>query len=273
MESAPDISVVMPVYNAVGYLYDAIESVLKQSFKNFELLLIDDGSTDHSKDIIHQFEDERIILIKNEINQGLIFSLNKAIGLARGKYIARMDADDLCLPFRLQEQFTYLENNPNISVLAGYIDFINEYGAPKGLWPMDRKANTPALIRKAMITACCIAHPSIMARTAILQQYPFAQQQKAIEDYDLWLRILADGYEIDKLQKSILQYRVHENSVTQVDNLKNNVYFKIARCKRKFLAAAFKKGRINTFTIRVFFRMLVDYVLGFGKQMKKIIKP
>ena len=85
MESAPDISVVMPVYNAAGFLYDAIESVLKQSFKNFELLLIDDGSTDHSKDIIHQFEDERIILIKNEINQGLIFSLNKAIGLARGK--------------------------------------------------------------------------------------------------------------------------------------------------------------------------------------------
>ncbi len=272
MQSAPVISVIMPVYNAAAYLQDAIESVIKQSFENFELILINDGSTDQSMDIIHQFNDQRIVLLDNECNRGLIFSLNRAIAQARGKYIARMDADDLCLSFRLQDQFTYMENNPNISVLAGFIDFINEYGAPKGLWPLDRKAINPHSIKKYMVSACCIAHPSIMARTEIMQQYPYSNQQKAIEDYDLWLRLLADGFQIDKLNKSILQYRVHENSVTQADNLHNNVYFKIARCKRRFLAIAWRKGKINSFTLLVFLRMLVDYSLGIGKQIKKMFK-
>jgi glycosyltransferase involved in cell wall biosynthesis len=109
MDLVPQISVIMPVYNAELYLYEAIESILQQSFGNFELLLINDGSTDSSLQIIQQIKDNRIRILNNDYNMGLIYSLNWGIAEARGKYIARMDADDICLPDRFKKQFEYME--------------------------------------------------------------------------------------------------------------------------------------------------------------------
>src|SRR5690349_21132656 len=115
----PAISVIMPVYNSAKFLRLAVESILDQTFKDFEFLIINDGSTDESEAILleHAARDPRIVYIKNETNIGLIASLNKALSLAKGKYIARMDGDDVSLPERLAKQVSYLEENNTVAVL------------------------------------------------------------------------------------------------------------------------------------------------------------
>ncbi len=112
----PKVTVLMPVYNAEKYLKTAIESILKQTFSDFELLIINDGSTDGSEEIIRSFNDKRIRLFNNEQNLGIIKTLNKGLNLAKGEYIIRMDADDISLPDRLELQVKYMEENPGIGI-------------------------------------------------------------------------------------------------------------------------------------------------------------
>ncbi len=269
MDAVPTISVVMPVYNAGKYLAAAIESVLNQTFTAFELLLINDGSADGSLAVMQSFTDSRIRILDNEGNKGLVYSLNSGITEAKGRYIARMDADDICLPERFQLQLDYLEKYPEIGLVAGFITFINADGQDSGSWASDREASNPQLIRKYMTKECCIAHPTVMGRAALFGRYLYAANQKAIEDYDLWLRLLADGVRIDKLKTPVLLYRVHEQSVTQKDNRKANVFFKIANCKRRFVAASINRGRLNGFVVTVFTKMLVDYLMGTAKLIKR----
>ncbi|HEY4799706.1 MAG TPA: glycosyltransferase family 2 protein, partial [Bacteroidia bacterium] len=114
----PAISVLMPVYNAEKYLCEAIDSILQQTFTDFEFLIIDDGSTDKSVDIIRSYSDKRIVLTTKPCNTGLIDTLNMGIQLARGKYIARMDADDISVAGRLKSQYQYMENNPDVLVVG-----------------------------------------------------------------------------------------------------------------------------------------------------------
>ena len=116
MNTAPKISLIMSVYNGEDYLVEAIESVLNQTFKEFELIVINDCSTDSTGEILNRFAelDKRVKVHTNEVNLRLPSSLNKAITLAQGKYIARMDADDICLPERLEKQYNFMENNPSV---------------------------------------------------------------------------------------------------------------------------------------------------------------
>ena len=118
MNTAPKISIIMSVYNGEDYLSEAIESVLNQTFKDFELIVINDCSTDSTGEILNRFAelDKRVKVHTNEVNLRLPSSLNKAIALAQGKYIARMDADDICLPERLEKQYKFMEDNPHISL-------------------------------------------------------------------------------------------------------------------------------------------------------------
>ena len=120
----PEVSVVMPVYNAEKYLRDAIESILNQSFRNFEFFIIDDASTDKSVEIIKSFSDNRIFLIQKAVNSGYTDSLNMAIKLAKGKYIARMDADDISLKNRFLMQYQYMESNTSVLVLGTFFNVI-----------------------------------------------------------------------------------------------------------------------------------------------------
>jgi glycosyltransferase involved in cell wall biosynthesis len=265
----PQISVVMPVYNAEQYLALAIESVLGQTLTDFELLLINDGSADGSLTVMRSFDDRRIRILNNDDNKGLVYSLNRGLAEARGKYIARMDADDICLPDRFQLQAAFLDEHPETGLVAGFISLTDEEGRDKGAWPLDRKANNAFLIRRYMSSECCIAHPAVMGRTGLLQQYRYMANQKAIEDYDLWLRLLTDGVIIDKLKIPVLLYRVHSKSVTQKDNRKNNVFFKIARCKRRFIAGCIKKKRINFFVLTVLVKMILNYIMGMAKSIKQ----
>lgn len=115
---SPTVSVLMPVYNGAKYLHEAVKSILDQTYADFEFLIVNDGSTDDSEKIILSFKDPRIVIIKNEINIGLINSLNKGLTIAKGKYIARMDADDVAMPQRLELQVKEFNTNPNAIVIG-----------------------------------------------------------------------------------------------------------------------------------------------------------
>jgi glycosyltransferase involved in cell wall biosynthesis len=264
----PVISIILPAYNAAMYIEQTINSLLLQSFTNFELLIIDDGSTDDTATIIKKFTDSRIVFIKNEQNLGLIKTLNKAALLSKGKYIARMDADDIALPERLQLQKEYLNTNISVAAVAGWVNFINEKSEITGVWALDRLTNTAATIKKALLKENCIAHPSVMIRAEILQKFKYCEKQQHVEDYDLWLRLFAKGYAVEKVQQPVLNYRVHGASVTGTQLKKSNFFFKHFHCKRRFIGGCLKRSTINGFVIKVFFSMILDLLMGLGKAVK-----
>lgn len=269
--NSPAVSVILPAYNCEKYIGKAIESVLQQTFTDFELIIVNDGSTDKTETCILQFIDPRIIYLQNPDNKGLIYTLNTAIELAKGNYIARMDSDDICVPERLAKQKGYLDTHPGTTMVATTINFIDANGNDKGIWPLDRKMITAALIRNEMPFENCIAHPSIMIRGDILKKLKYNPRQVNIEDYDLWLRLLNRGHVIDKLNEPLLRYRIHDDSITHVHLKKKNFFFKHLRMKRKFLAKEILSGRVNGFTLKVIASTVVDFAKGTGKEVKKIV--
>ena len=165
------VTVLLPVYNSEMFLREAIDSILSQSFKDFEFLIINDGSSDNSLNIINSYHDQRIKLIDNIQNKGLIFSLNKGIDLAKGKYIARMDADDISLPERLETQINYFQKYPNAEVICSPIITITESGGLTKNWEADNNIRTVEEIKKNLPKENCIAHPSVMIKTITAKKY------------------------------------------------------------------------------------------------------
>lgn len=262
--TTPTISVLMPVYNAQRFLKRAIESVLAQTFTNFELLIINDGSTDKSVSIIESFQDPRIRLVHNQKNSGVIHTLNMGILLAQGKYIARMDADDICFPERFEKQVSYLELHPETAVLASRIIQINADEDELSHWDMDFKVLTREQIYIASAKANCIAHPSVMMRRAIAQIYLYNKKQKGSEDWDLWMRLLSDGQHIDKLPQYLLKYRIHNSSVTAIHNREVTLEKKINKVRLTFLKERFEKFRLKKFE----FLVIVAILRTFARDIK-----
>lgn len=206
---SPKVSIIMPVYNAEDYLREAIESILSQTFADFELIIIDDGSTDHSLDIIKTYHDPRIVLACNEINLKLIPTLNKGLNLAKGKYIARMDADDISLPSRLARQVEFMDHNPNVGVCGTWVEVFGD--GEQNFW---RFTDHPDATKCMLLFGCCIVHPSVMLRRTIVEAglcysslYPHG------EDYALWVHI-AQKYQITNIPEVLLKYRKTESQVS-----------------------------------------------------------
>ncbi len=203
------ISVVLPCHNGEKYVKEAIESILQQTFDNFELLLIDDGSTDCSTDIIKSFKDKRICYIKNSENIGLIKTLNKGLDLATGEYIARMDADDISYPERFAEQVKLLDNNPDVVMCGTWINFFN-YPPRKNDGHHPRNITYLSLLK-----GWCINHPTVMIRKSILDanNLRYDENYPNAEDYELWTRLIRYG-RIVNIPQILLDYRWHENNIS-----------------------------------------------------------
>ena len=246
-----------------------MQSVLEQTFSGFELIIINDGSTDNTESIINSLPDPRIVYLKNPLNKGLIYTLNKAIDLAQGKYIARMDADDICLPGRLALQKIFLDQQEDIAAVASTVDLINDKEEKTGSWDLDRQTITPGQIKKALLKQNCIAHPTVMIRSEIIKQLKYKEYQKNIEDYDLWLRMLNRGYRIAKLDEPLLLYRVHDSSITSIHLKKINPFFKHFLMKIKFLD---RFSHISGFAFSVFVSAIPDLIKGAGKAIKNIFR-
>lgn len=178
------LSVLMPVYNAEDYLIEAIDSVLNQTYRDFEFIIIDDGSQDGSSHIIKSYSDPRIKYLRNETNLRISKALNKGIALAGGKYIARMDADDVCHPQRFEQQLTYLEKHPEIDIVGSWTcnfsDNFRYYNKTK---------TKPEQIKVKTLFGSPFIHPSVMGKAAIFKAYKYSPDFVPSEDYEFWNRL------------------------------------------------------------------------------------
>lgn len=266
----PVVSVVIPLYNCAPFLREAMDSLLAQTFTDFELICINDGSTDDTEKIVLSYTDPRIRYFANDSNVGLVYTLNKGIELSTGEFIARMDGDDWCYPERFGLQVDFFRQHPDARVLATTIELMDENGKPIGYWEDERRAITPAQIRKKLPKDNCIAHPTVMARAEIFRQFRYDGRQRQAEDYDLWLRIAAAGIPVNKLDNALVKHRIVRNSFTR--KRQRNVFWKNARTKRVFLSGFIFKSSPNLFIMKVFFFMVVDLGKGVGKKIKQLLK-
>lgn len=210
--SVPTVSVVMSVFNGQRFLCEAIDSILDQSFRDFELIVIDDGSTDGSVGILDSYQEtDARVTVYHQSNKGLISSLNRGCDLARGKYVARMDADDVVIRFRLQYQVAFLEANPEVAVVGGAVEIINLAGGfVKTLSFPSRNCE----IRSALLDWCPFIHPAVLIRReSLLSVGGYRQAVLDAEDYDLWLR-MSERFHLANLAVVVLRYRVHPSQVS-----------------------------------------------------------
>ena len=209
----PDISVIMSVYNGEAYLAEAIESVRNQTFKKWELIIINDCSTDSTEEILAEFasKDERIKVHPNEVNLKLPTSLNKAISLSSGKYIARMDADDICLPDRLEKQYKFMEENPDVALSScRFMTVKNGVYASGGVGGRcDFKA-----LKAMLLVANPILHPGVIAKAEVMKKFNYDTTLTCTEDLELWTRMVMENQKIQILPECLLIYRLHDKQIT-----------------------------------------------------------
>ncbi|WP_298845096.1 glycosyltransferase [uncultured Roseobacter sp.] len=214
---APRVSVLLPVYNAETWLGAAMDSILAQSFTDFELLVHDDGSTDGSLAILQDYaaRDTRVVLT-SEPNKGLIATLNQLIDAAQGDLIARMDADDIALPERFAKQVAWLDQNPDYVLLGGAIIFIDEAG--RHIAPEFPPRDHETLDDYSLRGTGAICHPAVMMRTETVRQVGgYDMRRDTAEDLDLWLR-MAEAGRLASLPDIVLKYRLHDQSISGKNN-------------------------------------------------------
>ena len=205
------VSVIMSVYNSAAYLKQAIESILNQSFDDFEFIIIDDASTDETLSIIQSFSDRRIKLIKNSENKGLTCNLIEAISIAKGEYIARMDSDDVSLPSRFLKQVDFLTNHPEVDICGTWAFTIDEHGKKKN------KVKLPTIDRDIKTTLTymnCIIHPSVMVRKRIFDLHKYNLEFRSCQDYKLWSDCISDCV-FYNMKDPLLLYRINNDGVSR----------------------------------------------------------
>ncbi|CEN53975.1 glycosyltransferase family 2 protein [Capnocytophaga canis] len=215
MEERPLVSVLIPCYNVEKYVEEAVTSIINQTYDKLEIILIDDGSTDGTTNLLKKItkQDKRIVFVQNDKNIGLIDTLNKGLQICSGKYVARMDSDDISLPQRIEKQVRFLEKNKDIGIVGSYIQF---FGEKKGIWRMETEDR---LIKSSLFYNTCFAHPSVMFRNEVVKKNQLKYDKKYIhaEDYKLW-------YDFSKCTKManlpvvLLKYRINKNQVSQKFN-------------------------------------------------------
>ena len=222
-DNNPAISVLMPVYNGERFLREAIDSILSQTFRDFELIIINDGSTDNTESIIKSYSDTRIRYVKNEKNLRLIKTLNKGIDLAKGKYIARMDADDIALPQLFEKQIEAFDKDSSISIVNICTYDLSEDGK------LCRKSSKPILFHSQILKYVIpfenqITHPGIMVRSELMKKNLYKDDGSVVnfEDVDLWTRVLWEGAKCITLTDRLLFYRINGSGVTRLTGNKRN---------------------------------------------------
>jgi glycosyltransferase involved in cell wall biosynthesis len=210
----PIVSVILPVYNGEKTIGRAVESILSQTYTSFEFIIINDGSTDETPEILSSFHDERMRFLHQE-NRGLVASLNRGITEATGKYIARMDADDCAMSERPKKQVEFMENNPTVGVLGTAATIVYSDGTQR---VRHRPLDTTS-IRKNIVKICPFCHSSVMIRRKVFNEVGTYDASKdgskklLVEDYDLWVRVLAAGYDLANLPDVLMTYYREPDSI------------------------------------------------------------
>jgi glycosyltransferase involved in cell wall biosynthesis len=228
----PAISVVMSVFNGQAFLSEAVESILNQTFRDFEFIIIDDGSTDKTSEILSAYasRDPRIRILRHE-NKGRAASLNIGIAHAKSNYIARMDADDIALPHRFQQQIDFLEQHPEVGLLGGAVELIDKSGQVIGTV---QSALQDSEIKSIMLHGNPMWHPAVvMRKSVVLAAGGYRKPLVDADDYDLFLR-MGERSQIANLGAVVLKYRIHANQVS-VKNMRHQaICFLAARAAASF---------------------------------------
>ena len=264
MITVPLISVIMSCYNDERYVRQAIESILNQTFSDFEFIIIDDCSTDNTLKIIERYVaiDDRIILIKNEINLGLAASLNKGAAIARAAWLARMDGDDISEPNRFEVQYAHIADD--VAVIGSYIHIIDEHSIITESFKVPTEHN--AILKKLLSFGTSIIHPSVLInKQKFLLVNGYNPIYRTAQDYDLWLRISKVGL-IKNIPTNLLRLRKHDNNISatkfneQLENTfigfysykkninslsKDDYIFLKCELKKLFTKYNFEKTRLN----------------------------
>jgi glycosyltransferase involved in cell wall biosynthesis len=241
---SPVVSVVMSVYNGEKYLRESVDSILNQNFKDFEFIIINDGSNDSSLEMLLEYQDrDKRITIVNQSNIGLTRSLNRGIKLSAGQYIARQDADDVSAPTRLEKQLNYMKARPELAVVGCLCDIFTTNGIVRKC--RDLKFS-PEGIKRYLAGRNLFMHGAVMMRKSCLAKVGFYREFFChSQDYDLWLR-LSQYFDIDTLHEHLYQYRVTPQAISVSQRLAQKQYADIAR-KLHAERLATGKDSYNTF--------------------------
>lgn len=223
----PVVSVLMPAFNVEKYIAVAIESVLNQTFANFEFIVLDDGSSDGTAKIIDSYADSRMKKVFLSENKGLVSARNTLVDMAQGEYIAFLDSDDIAAPKRLEFQLQYLQSHG--LDLCGTDHWVLHQAT--GKIKRSKQRHTDADIR-AMISVCSpLCNPSVMGRAEVFKKTPYLPGNDGAEDYVMWVNLALEGRKFGNVPENLITYRVHENQISQVQNSKVNIIFDERRTK------------------------------------------
>ena len=221
MNSNQKISVCIPSYNhekTIGY---TIESILNQTYQNFELIISDDNSTDKTIEVVKSFQDTRIKIIENKINSGVSINCNIAIKNAQGNYISIIASDDIMLPTRLEKSINFLENNPEFMAVFGFVETIDENNKLidhniRTVFNQDIDLNN--ILKKLFYNGNFLCAPSATIRKSIFDKIGYFNNcLPQLQDFDFWIRILVNNYKIKILSESLIQYRISGNNLSAID--------------------------------------------------------
>lgn len=209
----PRVSVILPIYNGMPFIANAVDSILAQAYQDFELILIDDCSNDGTMEILNKFTDSRIQLVKNTSNLGLVGSLNKGLKIASGEYIARMDHDDIAMPSRFDRQVKFLDQNSEVSILGTGYRLVDASGR-LGLVYTPPESHDE--LEWALSFMCPLAHPTVMMRRSVVELAGgYLESASYAEDYDLWER-LSYHSRFANIADSLLLLRKHSANMSKV---------------------------------------------------------
>ena len=227
----PLVSILMPIYNTAPFLREAVDSMLSQTFTDFELIALNDCSPDNAEEILNGYSDPRIVRYRGEKNVGLSNILNVGMEMARGRYIARMDSDDISLPNRLQVQVDYLEHHPKIDLASVGMQL---FGAKNEVWIRDPN---PENVKINALFFSPVLHASSMWRKESFEKngLRFRQEMVPAEDYDMWTRALVHGLKLVNMPEVLYQYRIYPSQATgQTDKINT----KTAEVRENYLRSA-----------------------------------
>lgn len=266
IENAPLVSVIIPVYNAEKYVEQAVRSIMKQTYQNLEILITDDCSTDSSFEILKKLaeEDSRIKLFRNAENQKIVRTLNALVERASGKYIARMDADDISLPKRIEAQVQFMEVHNECGVCGCNIFRIDEFGKKlkKIVFPTNYSDNN--FFSLFSPTLC---HPSVLGKREVFIENKYDEKYDFAEDYELWLRLLFQkSIYIANLTDCLFEYRIFQGQVSQVHCLEQKektltILKKYCPIKKENLSSHIKLFFSNNYTLEASDKKYIQYIL------------
>lgn len=259
----PKISVVMSVYNGARYLKEAVDSILNQTFTDFEFLIVDDCSNDNSPQILKEYseKDNRIKIITNEFNLGLTKNLNKMIGQAKGEYIARFDCDDVSLPLRFERQVKFLDQNTKVAFISSWSNLMDDNGK---IFKTVKYPTDNLELKKILIKYNPFFHPAVMMRKSALDDVGYYDESwRFAQDYELWLRI-ARKYQIANIPEILLNYRETSGSITGSKNKLQTGF--VMKAKKK----AIREGQYPKWNYVYLFRQYLNLIVPV--KVRKFIK-